>query len=258
MPEWGALPRGKVVKQPEITKQWVNGRATEDREEWCEEVRLHCEKCYDDKSETSEKQAERIRVQRCRGDSAVAIQGREVQITVNRVLRARGKMLRGKANGPADYGPADCLVVEMLSRLPTEVIYEVTHWFQKRFQVGCRAPEAWRISRLVFLKKPDARLEKVLRGFRAIALLSVFSKWYTTVLVDLLHEEKRAFLVLPCPSVYTKLVCILEASESTRLRMDDSLPNHNEDHLAGKGGNSLQHCNLVHKFIPLPQATKIL
>ena len=67
----------------------------------------------------------------------------------------------------------------------------VTHWFQKRFQGDCRAPEAWRILRLVFLKKPDARLEKGLRGFRAIALLSVFSKWYNKVLVDLLHEEKE-------------------------------------------------------------------
>ena len=104
----GALLRAKVVKKPVVTKLWVNGRATEDREEWCEEVRLHCEKCYDDKSETSEKQAERIRVQRCRGDSAVAIHGLRVLITVNRVLRARGKMLRGKSNGPAD-----CLVVEV-------------------------------------------------------------------------------------------------------------------------------------------------
>ena len=58
----GALPRGKVVKKPVVTKLWVNGTATQDREEWCEAVRLHCEKCYDDKSETSEKQAERIRI----------------------------------------------------------------------------------------------------------------------------------------------------------------------------------------------------
>ena len=43
----------------------------------------------------------------------------------------------------------------------------------------------------LFLKKPDAQLEKGLRGFRAIALLSVFSKWYTTVRVDLLREEKE-------------------------------------------------------------------
>ena len=48
----------------------------------------------------------------------------------------------------------------------------------------------------------------------------------------------------------------LEASESTRLRMGESLPIHHEDHIAGKGNNSLQHCNLVHKFIPLPQAMK--
>ena len=42
-----------------------------------------------------------------------------------------------------------------------------------------------------------------------------------------------------------------------RLRMGESLPNHHEDHIAGKGNNSLQHYNLVHKFIPVPQAIKI-
>ena len=39
--------------------------------------------------------------------------------------------------------------------------------------------------------------------------------------------------------------------------MGNSLPNHHEDHIAGKGENSLQHYNLVHKFIPMPQAMKI-
>ena len=56
----------------------------------------------------------------------------------------------------------------------------------------------------------------------------------------------------------SKFACILEASESTRLRMEETLPNHHEDHSAGKGNNSLQHYNLVHKFIPMPQAMKIL
>ena len=51
----------------------------------------------------------------------------------------------------------------------------------------------------------------------------------------------------------SKLACILEASESTRLRMEESLPNYHEDHIAGKGDNSLQHVDLVHKFIPMPQ-----
>ena len=55
----------------------------------------------------------------------------------------------------------------------------------------------------------------------------------------------------------SKFACILETSESTRLRTEESLPNYHEDHIAGKGDNSLQHYNLVHKFIPVPQAVKI-
>ena len=57
--------------------------------------------------------------------------------------------------------------------------------------------------------------------------------------------------------IKTKLACILEADESTRMRMGNSIPNHHEDHIAGKGENSLQHYNLVHKIIPMPQAMKI-
>ena len=57
--------------------------------------------------------------------------------------------------------------------------------------------------------------------------------------------------------VRTKLACIMEADESARLRMGNSVPNHDEDHIAGTGDNSIQHYNLVHKFIPVPQAMKI-
>ena len=39
--------------------------------------------------------------------------------------------------------------------------------------------------------------------------------------------------------------------------MGNSEPPNHEDHIAGKGENSLQHYNLVHKFIPMPQAMKI-
>ena len=41
------------------------------------------------------------------------------------------------------------------------------------------------------------------------------------------------------------------------MRMGNSEPSNHEDHNAGKGENSLQHYNLVHKFIPMPQAMKI-
>ena len=96
------LPRGKVINRLVITKLWVNWRASEDRDEWTEEVNAHCQRCYDDKEETSEVQAERIRRQRRSGDRRVAFQGRRVMITVDKVLRARGKMLQNKANGPTD------------------------------------------------------------------------------------------------------------------------------------------------------------
>ena len=55
----------------------------------------------------------------------------------------------------------------------------------------------------------------------------------------------------------SKFACILEAIESTRMCMEESLPNYHEDHIAGRGNNSLQHYNLVHKFIPMSQAMKI-
>ena len=55
----------------------------------------------------------------------------------------------------------------------------------------------------------------------------------------------------------TKIACILEANESTRMRMGNSIPHYHQDRIAGKEENSLQHYNLVHKFIPMPQAVKI-
>ena len=155
-------------------------------DEWTEEVRAHCERRNDDQEETSEIQAERIRRQRTCGDRREALQGHRVTITVDRVLRARGKILQNKANGPAD-----CLVTEMLPCSPTKTLYEAAHGFDKRFRGECRALEVWKVLRLVFLEKTDAKLEKGFRGFRAIALLSVFSKWFKTVLVDVLHDEKE-------------------------------------------------------------------
>ena len=41
------------------------------------------------------------------------------------------------------------------------------------------------------------------------------------------------------------------------MRMGNSTSHYHEDHIAGKGENSLQHDNLAHKFIPMPQALKI-
>ena len=55
----------------------------------------------------------------------------------------------------------------------------------------------------------------------------------------------------------SKNACILGAKESKWLRMRRLAPKIHEDHIAGKASNSLHHYNLVHKFIPMPQAMKI-
>ena len=47
----------------------------------------------------------------------------------------------------------------------------------------------------------------------------------------------------------TKLACILEANESIRIE-----PSNHEDHIAGKGENSLQHYNLVGQGDGVPKA----
>ena len=55
----------------------------------------------------------------------------------------------------------------------------------------------------------------------------------------------------------TKHACIVEADESTRKRLEGTLHKDQEEHIAGRGINSLNHYNLVHKFIPMPQAMNI-
>ena len=55
----------------------------------------------------------------------------------------------------------------------------------------------------------------------------------------------------------TTYACSVEADETMRIRMEGSQSKNHEDHIAGKGMNSLSHYNLVHKFIPMPQAMKI-
>ena len=54
----------------------------------------------------------------------------------------------------------------------------------------------------------------------------------------------------------TKYVCIVEADESMRKRWEGSPHKNHEDHVAGKGMNSLSRHNLVHKCIPVLKQRK--
>ena len=60
-------------------------------------------------------------------------------------------------------GLADCV--------GTETVYEVAHWFDKRFKGECRVPLAWTILRLVFSRSLTPSSE-------------CSQEWFTTVLVD--------------------------------------------------------------------------
>ena len=55
----------------------------------------------------------------------------------------------------------------------------------------------------------------------------------------------------------TKYACIVGAGESTRKRLEGTLHKDHEDHIAGKGINSLNHYILVHKCMSIPKAMKI-
>ena len=71
-------------------------------------------------------------------------------------------------------------------------------------------------------------------------------------LQEIKHGEARS----ETDDFKSKFACILEASEATRMRMEESLPKYHEDYIAGKGDNSLQHFKMVQQFILMPQAMK--
>ena len=55
----------------------------------------------------------------------------------------------------------------------------------------------------------------------------------------------------------TRFACIVDADESTRPRLEGAGNKPHQDHITAKGMNSITHCSLVYKFIPMPQAFKI-
>ena len=63
------------------------------------------------------------------------------------------------------------------------------------------------------------------------------------------------------PEVWTKIGKAAQNREKQEWKNEkpklDNVRRLREDHIAGKGNNSLQHYNLVHIFIPMPQTMKI-
>ena len=59
MPGCVRFPEVRPFRDPSRKRLRINGRASEDREEWMVELKSHCERCYDDKDETSQMQEDR-------------------------------------------------------------------------------------------------------------------------------------------------------------------------------------------------------
>ena len=56
----------------------------------------------------------------------------------------------------------------------------------------------------------------------------------------------------------TRFACVVDADESTRPRVQGAVHKSHQDHVTAIGMNSMTHYSLVHKFIPMLQAFKIL
>ena len=50
----------------------------------------------------------------------------------------------------------------------------------------------------------------------------------------------------------TIYACIVDADESTRPRLEAAGHKPHQNHITAKGTNSITHCSLVHKVIPMP------
>ena len=90
---------------------------------------------------------------------------------------------------------------------------------------------------------------------------------------DIMKNARRKFEIpmpaaMPCKTpmnssgefyrgIGRKYGCIVEADESTRIRVEGVPYRYHEDHIAAKGNHSPSPYNLVHKFIPMPQTLQI-
>ena len=75
---------------------YVDGKFTEDREEWQKELPRHCEGVFTDPDETREVHEKRIEYFKKKGDRHFTDGGRGAEITVDLVLQARVKMCENK------------------------------------------------------------------------------------------------------------------------------------------------------------------
>ena len=155
-------------------------------------------------------------------------------------------MVRGEINEKTADIQARSFMARTLGEMGKNAkLKEKQKWSEEKLHLE----NARKLQRIYFIDPEDKKFKETIKNAR--------KKLETSV-----APAMPCKIVKNCGSgasnkIQTKLACILEADESTRMRMGNSIPHYHQDHIAGKGENSLQHYNLVHKFIPMPQAMKI-
>ena len=140
-------------------------------------------KVNDDPEEDTEARESRIRESREEGNRQKE-EGRREVITFDLVFRARGNMQPDKANGPEDT-----IVTEMLKELPAGTlrlrnvsnegfVETATTRLRGKLLSGCSCGS-------------HACMSLSSRGCRAIGLMSVMAKWYSSVVVLMLNNTKK-------------------------------------------------------------------
>ena len=91
---------------------------------------------------------------------------------------------------------------------------------------------------IYFIDPEDKEFKETIKNARK----KLETSWLLLCLANLCKQWKNCGRPVDPTRSKQRLACILEADESTRLRMGESLPNHHEDHIAGKG---TIHCSIT-------------
>ena len=110
---------------------------------------------------------------------------------------------------------------------------------QKRSDEKLHLENALKFRGIYFIDPEDTEFKETIKNARQKLETSVALAMHRKMMINCRSGASNKIENL---SVFWK------ADESTRMRMGTSSPNHHEDRIVGKGQNSLQHYNLVHKF----------
>ena len=95
--------------------------------------------------------------------------------------------------------------------------------------------DAWRLRGIYFIDLEDKEFKETIRNARK----KLETPMAPAMPCKTCKKSKHVEISCKTNNFKLKFTCILEASEPTSLRLEESLPNDREDHIAGRGDNSI-------------------